>query len=163
MSELNKIHPTPHGSDPTPVGVREFGERLAGVEYRHRPGCYAVALDAEGRVAVMNTRKGHFLPGGGCEPGESEAETLSREVREECGHAVTIVRLLGRAIERVHAAGEGHFAKDCLFFEARIGGVVGQAIEPDHELVWLSPRDAAVRLAHRSQAWALTLLHASAS
>ncbi len=47
-----------------PARTREFGEWVAGREYRSRPGCYAVVLDAQGCVAVMSTRKGWFLPGG---------------------------------------------------------------------------------------------------
>ncbi len=141
-----------------PASTPEFGEHLAGRDYRARPGCYAVVLDARGRVAVMSTRKGFFLPGGGCEPGESAAATLSREVLEECGRSVEIVRALGRAVERVHADGEGSFAKDCAFFEARLGDVVGPSTEPDHRLVWLPAPEARERLSHRSQAWAVALL-----
>lgn len=141
-----------------PSRTREFGECVAGRDYRARPGCYAVVVDARGRVAVMSTGKGLFLPGGGSEPGESAAGTLSREVLEECGRSVEIVRALGRAVERVHADGEGSFAKDCAFFEARLGDVVGPSIEPDHRLVWLPAREALERLSHRSQAWAVALL-----
>ena len=138
--------------------VREFGVREPGRSYRPRPGCYALALDAEGRVAAMSTRKGWCLPGGGAEPGETQAQTLAREVREECGRTVEIVRPLGRAIECVHAAGEGDFAKDCAFFEVRLGDVVAEPIEDDHRLEWLPVREALARLEHRSQTWAVARL-----
>lgn len=49
-----------------------------------------------GRVVVLRNRDGmHYLPGGRREPGESYLETLAREVREECGLALTEAEYLG--------------------------------------------------------------------
>ena len=75
----------------SPEEVPSFGERRADRTYRPRPGAYIVATDAEGRVAILETGKGCFLPGGGLDPGESHPEALRREVREECGCEVEIV------------------------------------------------------------------------
>ena len=80
---------------------------------------------------------------------------LRREILEECGHAVEIVRPLGLAIEYVFAEGEGYLAKQCSFFEARFGPRVAQPTETDHELIWLPIPDALEKLTHRSQAWAV--------
>ena len=140
-------------------GVPTFGGRTPGMRYRPRPGSYAVILDAADRLAVMRTPKGIFLPGGGTDPGETPDATLRREVLEECGHAIEAGRRLCFAIERVaddkDEGGVGGVAKECAFFEARLGPVVAAPIEHDHELVWMPVRRAIARLTHRSQAWAV--------
>jgi len=74
-----------------------FGDRI-GREGRLRLGCSAVILD-ETRQKILLTRRtdnGQWcLPGGGMEPGESAAEACAREVWEETGLRVRIVRLTG--------------------------------------------------------------------
>jgi len=61
-------------------------------------GCSAIIFDG-GRQKVLLTRRtdnGQWcLPGGHMEPGESAAETAIREVKEETGLDVRVVRLVG--------------------------------------------------------------------
>jgi 8-oxo-dGTP diphosphatase len=137
---------------------REFGDRVEGQHYQSRPGSYAVILGDRNQVAVMRTNQGYFLPGGGAEPGESPEATLRREILEECGYAVEIVRPLGFAVEYVFAKGEGFVAKQCTFFLAKLGTRLTQPAEDDHRLVWLAIPAAAKKLAHGSQSWALSYL-----
>ena len=90
----------------------EFGTREEGKHYLLRPGSYAVVLGKGNTVAVVRTEDHVYgLPGGGADAGESVEETLRREVMEECGCEVEIVRPLGFAVEYLHAEGEGYFAK----------------------------------------------------
>ncbi len=74
-----------------------FGERI-GREGTLRLGCSAVILDPT-RQKVLLTRRADngqwCLPSGGMEPGESTAEACAREVWEETGLRVRIVRLTG--------------------------------------------------------------------
>lgn len=60
-------------------------------------GCAAIVLDDGGRVLLQRrSDNGHWgLPGGGVEPGEKVADTVVREVFEETGYRVEVVRLHG--------------------------------------------------------------------
>ena len=132
-----------------------FGNRLPNVDYRERPGTYAVIINNQERVAVMRTPVGLYLPGGGADPGETEEETLAREVLEECGRRVAVARPLCRATQYLHATGEGHFAKRCSFFVVELGDTAVTDSEADHEWVWMPIEDALLRLSSESQRWAL--------
>jgi ADP-ribose pyrophosphatase YjhB (NUDIX family) len=64
---------------------------------RFAAGAYAVIFDDAGRVLFCHRRDCDFwnLPGGGVESGESPWQAVVREVREEVGLEVEVVRLAG--------------------------------------------------------------------
>jgi len=61
------------------------------------PAASAIVLDDAGRILLhKRTDNGYWsIPGGAMEPGESIAETIVREVREETGVEAQVERLLG--------------------------------------------------------------------
>ena len=73
------------------------GERIS-KKGRIRLGCSAVIFD-EAREKVLLTKRADnglwCLPGGGMDPGESVEETIIREVQEETGLIVRVLRLIG--------------------------------------------------------------------
>jgi 8-oxo-dGTP diphosphatase len=135
--------------------IPEFGQRKPGQTYRPRPAAYAVVSDAQRQVAVVRTPKGHFLPGGGIETGETAEEALVREVREECGRNIRILGKIGEANEHVFVEGKGYFAIHGVFFRASFGDSSAQPAEADHELVWLSADEAKNRLTREGHVWAV--------
>jgi len=74
-----------------------YGERI-GRQARLAVGCSAIIWDST-RSKILLTRRtdnGQWcLPSGQMEPGESVAETCAREVWEETGLRVRVVKLLG--------------------------------------------------------------------
>lgn len=135
-----------------------FGPFDSAVEYRLRPGGYAIVTDERTRVAVLRGKAGVFLLGGGQDEGESPADAAVREALEEAGFRVALEAELGVADELVFA-GEpwGHFRKRCTFFSARLvaDAPVVAPSSSEGELEWIEIPRAVDRLSHASQRWAL--------
>jgi len=140
----------PEASEPLPT----FGARISGRRYVIRRAAYAVIYSAEGMVATVKTRRGHFLPGGGIESGETDESGLIREVREECAREIALVRRIGAAVQWFGAS-RGFFEGHHVFFSGRFSSEASGAAE--HELVWLERARAADLLFHASHTWAIGL------
>src|SRR5205823_10430944 len=98
-----------------------FGARVEGLPYVVRPSAYALVRNAEGALAVVRTPRGVHLPGGGIEAGETAAQTVERETREEAGLVVRAQGILGHAVEIAPAPGEkACFEKRCVFLAAAL-------------------------------------------
>lgn len=67
----------------------------------NRHASKAVFIDEQGRVALMYMSRinCYKLPGGGIEKGETEAEALIRELREETGRGSNVVCKIGEVVE----------------------------------------------------------------
>src|SRR5215467_11473738 len=134
--------------------VPVFGTRLSGCNYVRRPSAYALLRNPKGEWAVVRTRFGCYLPGGGAEPNETPQQTVEREALEECGFVLKVGRHLGSAVEFVYSLEEKqYFEKICEFVDAEISSVVTPS-EPGHELVWATTEHAARLLLHESHRWA---------
>jgi len=99
-------------------------------------GCSGVVFDGERRKILLTRRADNgrwCLPGGHVEPGETVAEACIREMREETGLEVRIVRLIGVYSSPNFALdyGErGRFQVVGLNFEVEpIGGELGLSNE----------------------------------
>lgn len=100
-------------------------------EHETRTGAYAVLVDDAGRILLALWNEGAVpawtLPGGGVEPGETPEQAVVREVHEETGYDVELLRLLGKDTLTVPGGkrldgGARPLESVRLVFEARIVG-----------------------------------------
>ena len=61
------------------------------VEYRKRPGAYAIIVNKDDdKVGIVTDGEAYFYLGGGIENGETKLEALKREMIEEAGLGVAM-------------------------------------------------------------------------
>jgi len=138
--------------------VPAFGVRPERSPCTIRPSAYGVIEDARGRLALVRTADGIFLPGGGIESGETARGAVVRETLEECGLIVRVGTWSVRAVQFAYSRPEStHFEKRSTFIEAEIDGARARGQEADHELVWIETGLAARSLSHESHGWAVEL------
>jgi kynurenine formamidase len=124
-----------------------FGAKEPGVEYRPRPGAYALVYDAVGRVALVEEEHDWYLPGGGLEAGESVEEALVREVFEECGCGVELGREFAGAVEFLETRSGRKLEVHARYFRARFVGTSRAEFLPLEE--------ACGRVRRRADAWVI--------
>jgi 8-oxo-dGTP pyrophosphatase MutT (NUDIX family) len=113
-----------------------------------RTASRAVLVDKDYRVALVNaTNRGYYkLPGGGIDEGELISEALHREVIEEAGYKIDILRPLGYTHETRHKFEQFNVS---YAFLARVTEFVGNKLEEDEvedgfELEWFDNIDDAI-------------------
>ncbi|MDA9287494.1 NUDIX hydrolase [Amylibacter sp.] len=124
-------------------------------KYLDRPGSYGIIL-LDGKILLThqkNPKPEIQLPGGGIDLGESQTTALHREVLEETGWRISILRRLG-AYQRYTYMPEYdfHARKICHIFLARAIHKVGEPTEPGHTAIWSNPRDVINKLASEGDA-----------
>ena len=127
-------------------------DRAAAFCVVEREGLIAlVAVPWEGRGIVVN------LPGGGIDPGETAVQAAIRECGEEAGLVVALDP------EPFVLADHYFLHHDQVVRNTRGSFFAGRVltedrdlkIEDDHELVWMEPHEALLRLDRGSHVWAV--------
>jgi 8-oxo-dGTP pyrophosphatase MutT (NUDIX family) len=137
------------------VSCPVFGEVKEGQTYEERVGIYSL-IKEKGRVALMKTPRGYFLPGGRLEEGETHGECLTRELAEEAGWTVESGSFVGQAVLFDYAPNPGAYLKmKGFYYRAERNGTADEPIEDDHSVVWFSADEAVRKLKLPHQAWAV--------
>lgn len=111
------------------------------------PSVTAAVRDHQGNLLLIHKVDNDYwaLPGGGHDAGESITNTVVREVHEETGLDVEVVRLIGMYTDPRHvmAYDDGEVRQQfSLCFEARLlGGTPREDGSETKEVRWVSPAD----------------------
>jgi ADP-ribose pyrophosphatase YjhB (NUDIX family) len=133
-----------------------FGHFDSSLRYEDRRAAYAVIIPCGGVVvAIKGAGDKYWLPGGGSLPGETAAETVRREVREELGRHVRLIEELGHATQYFRAATEGrNYKMQATFFRAEFKD--DEKAQPcEHELQRLSVNSMSDSFFHECHTWAV--------
>lgn len=108
------------------------------------PSVVAIVRDDQGRVLMIHKTDNDrwALPGGGHEPGESIADTVVREVKEETGYDVEVEALTGTYTNPGHviAYDDGEVRQQfSIAFRARLVGGEKRTSSESSEVEWVEP------------------------
>lgn len=108
------------------------------------PSVVAIVQDDLGRILLIHKTDNDrwALPGGGHEPGETIAQTVVREVREETGYDVEVDTLTGTYTNPRHvmAYDDGEVRQQfSLAFRAKLVGGNKRTSGESSEVEWLTP------------------------
>jgi 8-oxo-dGTP diphosphatase len=130
--------------------IRRYGEPVKpGQRYTRRPGVYAVLLKGDHILATHQSEPvpEFQLPGGGIDRGEQPIAALHREVLEETGWKIAIVRRIGAFRRFVYMPEYDLWAeKFCTVYLARPVRRLGPPSEAGHLAIWLPLEEAIARL-----------------
>lgn len=130
--------------------MQRFGRSpQKGQKYINRVGVYAVL--PRGKQLLLTYQAQPLdelqLPGGGIDPGESPIQALHREVREETGWSIQIVRKIGVCQRYTFMPEYDIWArKICHMYLGAPALCGGPPTEPDHKPVWLEANQAVQEL-----------------
>ncbi len=130
--------------------IRRYGEPVKpGQRYRRRPGVYAVLLRGNSILTTFQQAPvpEFQLPGGGIDAGEQPVAALHREVIEETGWKIDVVRRIGAFRRFTYMPEYDLWAeKLCAVYLARPILRLGPPSEAGHTAVWLPVDEAVTRL-----------------
>ena len=140
----------------------QFGQPEPGRGHPDRPAAFVVAARGDLIATVRVTFAGGArldLPGGGIDPGETAVDAAVRECGEEAGLKVAVEAEAFAAADHYFVDPAGHSVNTRgAFFAARVLAEAPELkIEDDHQLIWMSPQDALLKLDRESHAWAAAL------
>ena len=108
------------------------------------PSVVAVVTDDQGRVLLIHKTDNNLwaLPGGGHEIGESIADTVVREVKEETGYDVAVERVTGLYTNPAHvmAYDDGEVRQQfSIAFRTRLVGGTPRTSSESRAVEWVEP------------------------
>ena len=133
-----------------------FGEKDESANYQDRYAAYII-VELHGKIAMIEAPNGaFFLPGGEKEGEETNEEAIARELLEEMGIRAEIACYLGEAAEYFYSKHrKTYYHNPGYFYAAKSWQSVGEPIETDQSIWWVTPETALEKLKRGSHRWAV--------
>lgn len=134
-----------------------FGEKDAEKKYQARYAAYAILMNEEEKIALVQAPNGaYFLPGGEIEGHETKEEAIEREMLEELGFEVVLSNYLGQADEYFYSRHRAtYFYNPGYFYSAKSWRKVSAPLEEGNNSGWETPAKAIELLKRGSHKWAV--------
>ncbi|WP_251867194.1 NUDIX hydrolase [Enterococcus malodoratus] len=134
-----------------------FGVKEAENNYQARYAAYAILMNEEGKIALVQAPNGaFFLPGGEIEGNETKEEAIEREMLEELGFEVVLSDYLGQADEYFYSRHRAtFFYNPGYFYSTKSWKKISAPLEEGNSSSWESPTKAIELLKRGSHKWAV--------
>ena len=126
--------------------MKYVGDKEENVEYRKRPGAYAIIVnkndDKIGIVKkIIDEGVENFYLGGGIEAGETKLEALKREMIEEAGYSIKNIKEFEEVGQFIFTEDHGYIEVIASVYIAEFDKKVAEPIEKDHTVLWVKPEE----------------------
>lgn len=121
--------------------MKYVSEKNTNIEYKKRPGAYAIILRKEDNKIGIVTDGDFFFLGGGIEKGESKLEALKRELIEEAGYSIKNIRKFEEVGDFLYAEDKGYLEVIASVYLAEFDTKISEPIEKDHTVLWVNPEE----------------------
>lgn len=127
--------------------MKYVGNKEENVEYRKRPGAYAIILNRnDNKVGIVTDGKDYFYLGGGIENNETKLEALKRELIEESGYSLKNIREFKEVGSHIFSEDKGYLEVIASVYIAELDKKVAEPIEKDHTVLWVNPEEYANKM-----------------
>lgn len=141
------------------MNVPSFGKQMDTVDYKKRVGAYIIITKKQQQeiILVQAPNGAYFLPGGEIEEGETQEETIARELIEELGFTTTIDYYIGQANEYFFSRHRNqYYYHPGYFFVAKYWEKLAEPLEKNNTLCWVPIEQGITLLKRGSHKWAVT-------
>lgn len=122
--------------------MKYVGSKDEKIEYRLRPGAYAIIVRKEdNKIGIVTDGEDYFYLGGGIEQGETKLEALKRELIEEAGYLIKNIKEFETVGQYLYAETKGYIKVIANVYIAEFDEKIAEPIEKDHTVLWVKPED----------------------
>lgn len=123
------------------------GKKQENIEYKKRPGSYAIILKPnDDKIGIVTDGQDYFYLGGGIEEGETKLDALKRELIEEAGYTIKNIKEFEEVGSYIYSADHGYIEVIANVYLAEFDKKIAEPIEKDHVVLWVKPEEYADKM-----------------